>query len=169
MRASGAIGLQNGVWVFPHRQEHERFLQELLESVGSQEGSAQIFIARALDEAIDAQITGRFQADRSQEYREFTEQCASLQQEIDKETRKKKFTFAELEENENNLERLAQWLSKISGRDFFPGDEAASASAALDNCRKACASFADRVYSQDGANPSDGANSSESEAHDEKK
>ncbi len=32
MRASGALGLQNGVWVLPHRQEHERFLQQLLQS-----------------------------------------------------------------------------------------------------------------------------------------
>ena len=158
MRTAGALGLQNGVWVFPRRKEHERFLQELLGSVASQEGSAQIFIAHAVDEKVEADITARFQADRSQEYQEFAEQCASLREEIDKETRKKKFTFPELEENEDNLERLTQWLAKISSRDFFPGDTAASASAALEGCRKALASFADRVYSHEGV-----------EAHDEKK
>ncbi len=151
MRGAGALGLQNGVWVFPRRQEHERFLRELLQSVGSQAGSGQIFIARALDETVDAQITGRFQADRSLEYQEFTEQCAGLRRELAKETRRKKFTFAELEENESNLERLTQWLARINGRDFFPGEEAAAAAAALEGCRQALASFAERVY---GANKS---------------
>jgi hypothetical protein len=169
MRASGALGLQNGVWVFPHRQEHERFLQELLKSVENQQGKGQIFIAQALGETIDEQIIARFRAERNQEYAEFSEQCASLQQEIDKETRRKKFTFAELEENESNLERLSQWLAKIKGRDFFAGDRLEQAVKKMETCRKALASFADRVYSHDGVQQRAGHEAMDSKAQNENK
>jgi len=52
-----------------------------------------------LDQRIEEDILERFQSDRSEEYDEFIERSEGFLAEIDKETKKQKFTFAELEEN----------------------------------------------------------------------
>ena len=61
----------------------------------------------------------RFRADRDQEYREFGVQCREFLAEIAKETTADNLTFAALEENEHDLQKLHTWLTKISARDFF--------------------------------------------------
>src|SRR5947207_1478710 len=67
MRAAGATGLQNGVWVLPRRAEHERFLQELVAEVEPQGGQGFIFSAATLDGALDSTIIEQFRTDRDQE------------------------------------------------------------------------------------------------------
>ncbi len=127
MKAAGAVGLQNGVWVLP------------------------------AGEVVQADILARFQADRAREYDEFKEQCEAFLSGINKETARQKFTFAELEENEQNLQKLETWLAKIQGRDFFKGERAEAAVMELAECRRAFESFAAQVYAQEGMDAGDGA------------
>ena len=61
-----------------------------------------------------------------------------------------KFTFAELEEIEQDLDKLAGWLEKIGARDFFPGQDRERAGEALQRCREAVARFAEAVYAAEG-------------------
>lgn len=42
-------------------------------------------------------------------------------EEVQKETRLGKFTFAELEEIDDDFAKLSSWLGKIEARDFFSG------------------------------------------------
>lgn len=77
--------------------------------------------------------------------------------EIAKETAASKFSFAELEEIEDDLEKLTVWLAKIEVRDFFPNDRRNQATALLTGCREATRVFAETTYERDGAasDPSD--------------
>jgi hypothetical protein len=59
-------------------------------------------------------------------------------------------TFAELEEIEQDLDKLAGWLDKIGARDFFPGQDRERAGEALQRCREAVARFAGAVYTAEG-------------------
>ena len=43
LRAAGALGLQNGVWLLPDNPENAAFLQDLLKMVQSQNAGGQIF------------------------------------------------------------------------------------------------------------------------------
>ncbi len=161
MRAAGAVGLQNGVWVLPCSTEQDAFLQELLDYLREQHASGQVFIARPASEAVQQDILSRFRADRDREYGEFCEQCQSLLAEIEKETIHQKFIFAELEENEQNLQRLTGWLLKIQARDFFGSGQAEGAVAALEQCRQALEMFAAQVYAQEGIDTADGTTSAD--------
>lgn len=163
MKAAGAIGLQNGVWVLPRAPEHERFLQELLHYVEKQGASGQVFIVQPLGEAVQQDILARFRADRDREYDEFKEQCQALLAEIEKETGRQKFTFAELEENEQDLQKLNGWLPKIQSRDFFGSDQAEVVALKLAECRQALETFASQVYAQDGIDPLNGTSRIEGE------
>ncbi len=150
MHTAGAVGLQNGVWVLPGTAEQKRFLEELHMSVKRQGGSGQIFIVHALNQAIQEDVLSRFRTDRNQEYDEFAEQCQAFLAEIEKETGRQKFSFAELEENEQSFQRLKDWIAKIQKRDFFETEKAKAARAALEDCWKALQGFANRVYVQEG-------------------
>lgn len=146
LRAAGALGMQNGVWVLPSSPEQVKFLQDLLEMIQSQGASGQILTAAPLNPAVEQDILARFRADREEEYTEFLERSQDFLTEIHKETEKQKFTFAELEENEQDLQRLENWLARIQKRDFTGGEKADQALAALENCRASFEVFSGEVY-----------------------
>jgi hypothetical protein len=150
MRAAGATGLQNGVWVLPHSPEHEKWVQDMQTYVEQQGGTGQVFIADALNADTETRILELFRADRDEEYREYKEQCEDFLAEIAKEINNKNFSYAEFEENEQNLNKLVDWLAKIKARDFAGASSAAEADMMLDNCRQALLEFADQVYHNEG-------------------
>jgi hypothetical protein len=94
----------------------------------------------------DAMIVARFRADRGREYDELTERCGAFLAEISKETKAGKFTFAELEEGEQDLEKLVRWLTKIQARDFFPDQRGPQAHELAERCRQALEDFSRAVY-----------------------
>ncbi len=149
MKAAGAIGLQNGVWVLPRSKEHERVLQELLDNLKAEEAEGQSFAATALDESVEKKLLKRFRGQRDEEYAELIERCEGMLGELAKETKKKKFSFAELEENEDDLKKLEAWLQRIKARDHIGGDRATEAEHSLETCRKALQNFANHVYAQE--------------------
>jgi len=142
--------LQNGVWVLPRNPDNTIFMERLLAFVKENEASGQIFRVQGLSQAIDDDLAARFVAERAQEYDEFLEQCAALTAEINKEARKGKFTFAELEENEQNFQRLQKWLAKIQKRDAFKSEPSQAAVTAFENCRQALQNYTRQVYTQEG-------------------
>jgi hypothetical protein len=95
-------------------------------------------------------IVARFQTDRAQEYGEFEDRTRAFLAEIDRERKRHKFTFAELKEIEDDLEKLSAWLGKIRTRDFFPSGDSQAAMEMLERCRAAFGTFATAVYSHEG-------------------
>ena len=113
----------------------------------------------------DEPIARLFRADRRREYDEFTERCEALLDEIGKETRAGKFTFAELEEGEQDAEKLARWLAKIQARDFFPDERSTQSAELLGRCRGALEGFAWAVYAAEGMHaPAGGGDAGSEEA-----
>ncbi|ANY06959.1 Chromate resistance protein ChrB [Pseudonocardia sp. HH130630-07] len=146
-RAAGAVGLQNGAWVLPDGPEHREFVDGLAAHVRENGGTA--YALRAHAGSGDG-IVDRFRAERAKEYAEFTERGRALLAELAKETERDNFSFAELEENEQALDRLAGWLETISARDFFPDEHRSDAAGLLERCRAALAEFTAGVYRAEG-------------------
>lgn len=150
MRAAGATALQQGVWVLPQTLEHEQFLRDVLREAQQQGGSGILLVATPLDVDRAAEVVERFRADRDEEYREFGVQCGDFLAEIAKETNADNLTFAALEENEHDLQKLHTWLEKIRARDFFSALQARAAADALAACEKALHGFAEAIYAREG-------------------
>jgi Protein ChrB, N-terminal len=153
LQQAGAINLQAGAWMLPHAPAQERLLQTLLTELEQQGGSGFFLEAVAPSARIQADLIARFQGERTKEYQEFGERCQEFLQELEKETRARKFTFAELEENEQDLLKLTRWLRKIQQRDFFPGPASRAAQERLAHCRQALQTFTTTVYEQEGLPP----------------
>ena len=150
MRAAGATALQQGVWVLPQTPEHEQFLRDVLLEAQQQGGSGILMVATPLDADRASEIVERFRADRDQEYQEFGVRCRDFLAEIAKETTADNLTFAALEENEHDLQKLHTWLEKIRARDFFGAPQARAAADALAACENALRSFAEAIYTREG-------------------
>jgi DNA-binding transcriptional regulator PaaX len=150
MRAAGAAALQQGVWVLPQTPEHEQFLRDVLHEAQQQGGSGILMVATPFDADQAAEIVERFRADRDQEYREFEVQCRDFLAEIAKETTARNLTFAALEENEHDLQKLHTWLEKIRARDFFGALHARTAANTLVSCENALRGFAEAIYAREG-------------------
>lgn len=146
LRAAGAISLQNGVWVLPQTEAHMRFLEQEMADIARQGGTALLFVA----DPVEMDLRERFRAERDREYAEVIERCQALLDELACETERRKFTFAELEENEQSLQRLNSWIAKVRARDFFSGYQAGEATAMLTRCEDALRAFAQEVYAEEG-------------------
>jgi hypothetical protein len=146
LHAIGAVGILNGSWVLPHTAAHAQFLEQLQETVGKQGGRGFVFTVSESSQDTATMIMERFRADRGREYDEFAERCSAFLAEINKETSAGKFTFAELEEEEQDLEKLVRWLPKIQKRDFFPDERWPQSDEMLQRCRQALEDFSRAVY-----------------------
>jgi hypothetical protein len=72
---AGSASLQNGVWILPRGAENLTFLERLLAFIRQKGAGGQIFLVQGFDPTIDEDVIARFNAERSQEYAEFLEQC----------------------------------------------------------------------------------------------
>ncbi|HEX4833044.1 MAG TPA: Chromate resistance protein ChrB [Trebonia sp.] len=145
LRAAGATTLVSSAWVLPATARHAELLEQLRDGLLRQGGTGFVLGLPAAPD-VDEVITARFRADRGREYDEYAERCAALLAEIGKEDTAGKHTFAELEETEQDLEKLARWLVKIQARDFFPDERGQQATALLGRCRAAAEEFSESVY-----------------------
>jgi len=150
LRAIGATTMVNGAWVLPDTDTHTAFFEQLREVILGQGGTGFILNIPDSSPEVDETIVQRFRADRAREYDEFAERCTAFLDEIGKETGAGKYTFAEMEEGEQDLEKLARWLAKIHARDFFPDEHRQQSAAMMARCRSALDGFSQAVYIAEG-------------------
>jgi hypothetical protein len=153
MQQLGAVALQNGVWVLPHIGSIERTLQKVLTDLEAQGGGGFLLSAQMLRPEQEERMIERFRSEREQDYTEFLDRCEQFLGEVDKETKAHKFTFAELQENEEDWHKLKVWLRKIHARDFFGGPQREAASTALLRCQQVLKDYTIQVYRQQGYDP----------------
>lgn len=150
LRSAGAVYLQNSVAALPQSEAAQRLLRSLRNEIVEQMGgSAQVLSASALVGQDD--IVTAFNAARDDEYEEIVDRCRDFLTEIDTETAAEHFTYAELEENDEDLTKLRGWFGKVNARDAFGAEGAQRAREALESCAKALDGFAAQVYEADGS------------------
>ena len=149
LKGMGAVYLQNGVCLLPQSDEHMRQLKMLENDAAKMGGETVLLVTTSLDKAQEGKVIARFKADRDDQYREFIGKCDAFEAEIAKEIAKEKFTYAELEEEDNDLKKLQSWIEKIKSLDFYNATLAASASEHLTRCEAALADYAERVFKAD--------------------
>lgn len=149
LRAAGAARMLNGAWMLPHSEARAEFLRQVLDTARGHGGTGFVLTVCASPE-VDEAVIERFRDDRGREYDEFEERCAAFLDEIGKESGAGKFTFAELEESEQDLAKLVRWHRKIQTRDFFPDRRGSRSAEMMERCRRMLHDFAEQVYQAEG-------------------
>ena len=150
LRRLGAVSLQQATWALPARRDLADALAKVVALVEAAEGEAFTFDAAPRDAASGSRLEELFTAQREEEWAEFLAECGKFDAEIDKEIRIRKFTAAELDEEEQNLERLHRWFRDLRRRDVFVGPSQAEAEGRLKECEERLEEFAARVYDHGG-------------------
>jgi hypothetical protein len=146
LKAMGAVYLQNGVCLLPKTDDHLRRLKVVENDIEAGSGEAVLLETIGLDHIQEEKVVRRFTADRDEAYREFIDKCADFEAEIAKETKAEHFTYAELEENDEDLEKLKRWLVKIRKLDFYNAPLSEQADRSLTHCIELLEGYAKRVF-----------------------
>ncbi len=147
IKSLGAIYLQNSVAALPASPANERSLRKLRREILDMSGTAILLSAAAL--AGDAEVRASFLAARNDEYAEIVDKCEDFLRQVQKEYDENHFTYAELEENEEDLVKLKNWFAKITGRDVFHADGRPATERALEACEQSLEAYAARVYAEE--------------------
>ena len=146
VRRSGALQLQKSVVAFPDTDGFRVALTRVRTVVGEVGGSALAVRAEPLERADEERLMAAWNEARAAEYGELASECEKLVAEIDKEFAKEKFTLAELDEEEAELDKLRSWRERVKVRDVHGSDGAAEADAAFERAEAAVARYTAAVF-----------------------
>jgi hypothetical protein len=146
LRKVGAVPLQQATWALPVRRDFVEAASRVMELVELAGGQALVFDASPRGEGMAERLEVLFSAEREEEWAEFLAECAKFEAEIAKEVRIEKFTSAELDEEEQNLERLRRWFRDLRRRDVFISPSQELAERRLKECGELLEDFAERVF-----------------------
>lgn len=119
LRELGALYIAPSVCMFPDTREGIKKLQACRQLAEDAGGTARLIPLLIEDEQSKTSLVAEFNELRAAEYAELREQTQGLLDELRKEGEGGKFTFAELEENEAELDKLERWLKKIESRNLL--------------------------------------------------
>ncbi len=146
LRRVGAVQLGQGSWALPEAPAFDGFVDKMVALVGEHEGEVLALAAAAIDESTAARIRTLYDDARRAEWAEFVSECGKCLAELDKEIRHEKFTLAELDEEEQNVERLRRWHRELRSRDVFVSVDVDRIQSELATCAASLERFTHLVY-----------------------
>jgi hypothetical protein len=117
LRRIGALPIQQSIYILPDDRTNLDALARVASVVEAAEGESYLLRAEAVDEATRSRLEAAQLQAVEEEYQEFLSESSKFRQEIRKEIRIKKFTRAELAEEEHSFERLERWAAELAGTD----------------------------------------------------
>jgi hypothetical protein len=145
LRKVGAVSLQQATWALPTGNAFDAALERARTLVEDAHGHflvAQI----GVDDASIRELEVLFTEDREAEWTEFLSECAKYEAELAREVEIEKFTLAELDEEEQALDRLRRWHRELRARDLFGAASAEYADRRLKEVTEKLEDYAERVF-----------------------
>jgi DNA-binding transcriptional regulator PaaX len=148
LRRAGAVPVAQAVWALPDLPAAEAVLANARRHVHAAGAEMLALTADGHDPASAERLDALYAEARAQEWAEFTADCDKFLVEIDKEERVGKYTLAELEEEEQSLDRLRRWYRDLRVRDLLGTPPSADADQYLKRCSERLDQYAERVYAR---------------------
>lgn len=148
LKGLGAAYLQQAAAIVPDRPELRVALMALETRIVEYDGEASLLETTSPNPTWEQETVARFDEARDAEYAELYENVERLEDEIARESRRGKFTFAELEDLEADWDKLVRWRERIRARDFFGAPGRAETDAVMARARMALDLFTIWVYDQ---------------------
>lgn len=145
----GALYVGPSTCLLPGDLADDRALATVAEGIIGAGGSIDTFGIEALTADAQQALLARFNADRDADYAEVVERAQALIGELDRESQRGKFTFAEVEENEADLGKLRRWLAAIGRRDRYRATSRAGAEQTVAEAERALHAFTERCAAAD--------------------
>lgn len=148
LRRIGAAPVGQGVWTVPDVPVCIRGMERVAELAAEGGGDVMMLVARGRSAGDEAKLAALFSNAREEDWAEFIADCQKFIAEIAREIAKDKLTLAELDEEEQSLERLRRWHRDVKKRDVLGSSSAVEALALLRRCNDDLEAYADLVYAR---------------------
>lgn len=149
LKKMGAIYLQQAAAVLPNRPGIAKELEGLTQRILEFGGEVTLLKTQSVSTEWEQDVMRRFNQQRDEEYTEVVEQAQRIIDELERESERGKFNFAELEENEEALDSLKRWMAQVKGRDFFGAAGLQATEGAVKQASGRLQEFARKVYEQE--------------------
>ena len=146
LRRIGALSLGQGIWAVPDVPAFRDGMERAMELAERGDGEVVLLDATGRSDADADHLVSQFNDARHDEWNEFVRDCAKFEAEIDKELALKKLTLAELEEEEQSLERLRRWYRELKTRDVFGSEHGTEAEQRLKDCVERLEDYTEQVF-----------------------
>lgn len=146
LKKQGSVIMGQSTWILPADDEFTGFFNDIADEIRQNNGETYVMRAAVMNDQSTQEIIGLFNKARNDEYTEVLEKCGDFFREIEKETQKENFTYAELEENEYEYDKLVEWHKNIMKRDFFDASLKQTAEQELDKCKQLLEVFSSKIY-----------------------
>jgi len=146
VRRSGALQVQRSVVAFPDHDAFRRAVERFRLVVAEAGGETLALRAEPLGELDATKLTVAWNEARSAEYTELRAECAKFLAEIEHEFAIEKFTLAELEEEEAEVDKLQRWHQRIADRDIHAAPGADPAKHALARAQEELERYSTAVF-----------------------
>lgn len=148
LKSIAAYNVLQSIWILPESESADKEFRALEEQI-KQNGGKSIFCKTVIErEEENLKLIEGFNSERELDYNEFLDKCNDFDHEMAHETETENFTYAELEENEHEIEKLQIWLNKIIQKDYFDCPLKSLAIERLKNCKELLSLFGNEVYNR---------------------
>jgi Protein ChrB, N-terminal len=146
LRRIGALSLGQAIWSVPDVAAFHDGISRAMELAERGDGEVVVLEASGRAERDADRLVSLFNDARRAEWDEFLADCDKFEAEIDKELAANKLTLAELEEEEQSLERLRRWYREVKTRDVFGTPGAGEAEQRLKICVERLEDYTNQVF-----------------------
>jgi hypothetical protein len=145
LKKMGAVNYQS-LWVMPLIKRLLPDLESLASHIEANGGGSILIEGKPIKKGEQEGILKAFLEASTEEYQEIAGKCEDFLKEIAFEIARKNFTFAEVEENEEDLEKLKKWIKRADERHLVKNPLRKLVSQKLRLCEKAFDDFSSQVY-----------------------
>jgi hypothetical protein len=145
----GAVYLRDGVCVLPEQPGTIDSLRGLASRIEEMDGQAYVVEGAHLDADRVEAVKTQFRSGRAEEYAEIAREAEQLLAHMARETEHREFTYAELEDLEQDLLKLNRWTDQVRERDYFSECSYVGVQTLLEECERALETFLDQASTQD--------------------
>jgi hypothetical protein len=126
----------------------EQLLERLTGLAQQAHGTVLVLAAQGRTEEDRARLEPLYAEAREQEWSEFRADCGKYHAELDKEEALGKYTLAELEEEEQSLDRLRRWYRESRSRDLLGSHAFTESATELKRCEGRFDTYAEQIYAK---------------------
>jgi hypothetical protein len=141
LRSLGAHYLQQSVCLLPATPRTTRAVTRLVTRLRAEGGHGEMLRIALVDSRQEAAVIDAVQRERTDEYHEVVGSTKQFYEELQREHRRGRAMYTELEESDADLARHQKWLAAIRARDYFDAPGGEEAAAAVASCEEALARF----------------------------
>jgi hypothetical protein len=146
LRRTGAVSIGQSAWLAPAAPAFTDGIARAVRLVQAAGGEAVVLDAAGRQPADAERLAAVYTAAREAEWVEFLSECGKYLAELDSEIATAKLTLAELDEEEQSLERLRRWHRALRLRDVLGAPSAAGADRRLKECEAKLEDYTQRVF-----------------------